>query len=345
MREARRFVFRWAFVLAFAGVAGSGAGAWAQTPVLFCASWVINAERTHVIVALDKGYFKAEGLDVDFVRGSGSGDTFRRVGIGSCRFGETAAGAAILGRAQGVRGKLVAIHGSRMEETVYFFTGSGIQSPKDLEGKRLAGGPKQSSNVLMFSVLARVNGIDLSKVQMVHGSPGAVIPSLGAGQADAALSYYRSRTAFEKVAQQAGKELRWMRFVDHGLDLYQDGITASDETIAKQGDLIIKFLRGLYRGIANALNDPEGAVDIYMKHYPGQSREFSLRTLRLTQEGLFDKHYAKEGFGRINREKMASTLRTTLEAYGAQHTLTPEDVMTNRFIDQLPRDLRFPKKG
>ena len=51
--------------------------------------------------------------------------------------------------------------------------------------------------------------------------------------------------------------------------------------------MIARFLRGLYRGIAETLRDPEGATDIFIKGYPTESREFSLQTIRLTQEGLF----------------------------------------------------------
>lgn len=344
MGRLRRSLFLWPPAAAWVLLGWTSMGALAQTPITFCASWVINSQRAHVIVAIEKGYFKTEGLDVNFVRGSGSGDTFRRVGIGNCLFGEATAGAAVLGRANNIRAKLIAMQSHKLEETLFFFADSGIQSPKDLEGKRITGGPKQSSNVLMFPIFGRLNGIDLSKVQMVYMNPASVIPSQGAGAVDASIGFYRARAAYEKAARQAGKQLRWIRYADAGMDLYQDGVTASDETIANQGDLIVRFLRGLFRGIVFTLQNPEEAVDIYMKRYPGESREFSLQTVRLTQESLFDKHYDKDGYGHMNREKMANTLRVTLEAHGKQPGLTLQDVMTNQFIDRLPRELRFPRR-
>jgi NitT/TauT family transport system substrate-binding protein len=318
-------------------------GLGAQTKTTFCASWIINVERAYAIAALDKGFFKAQGLDVDYVRGYGSGDTFKRVGTGGCDIAETAAGPVVLGRAKALMAKLVAMQSHKFEESLYFFADSGVQTPKDLLGRRVTGGPKASSNTQMFPIFARANGIDPSKVEMVYMTADATIPALASGKVDAAVGYHRTRPSYEKAARQAGKKLQLIIWADHGLDLYSGGITASDETIAKKGDFILRFLRGMFEGMAWSLKNPEATIDLYVKKHPEFDKETGLETFRLVQDFWFDSYYPKEGLGHMNREKMVKTIRVTLEAAEVQASLTPEDVMTNEFVDRLPRQLRFPK--
>lgn len=318
-------------------------GLGAQTKTTFCASWIINVERAYAIAALEKGFFKAQGLDVDYVRGYGSGDTFKRVATGSCDIAETAAGPVVLGRAKGLMAKLVAMQSHKFEESLYFFANSGIRAPKDLLGKRVTGGPKASSNTQMFPIFARANGIDPSKVEMVFMGADATIPALAAGKVDATVGYHRTRPSYEKAAKQAGKELRMIVWADHGLDLYSGGITAPDEAIAKKGDFILRFLNGMFQGMAWSLKNLEGTIDLYGKKYPEFDKATGLETFRLVQDFWFDSYYQKEGLGLMNREKMAKTMQVTLEAAGVQAALRPEDVMTNEFVDRLPRELRFPR--
>ena len=343
MRTVRQTVLVFALAAALTLMAWPGSQALAQKKTTFCASWIINAERAMHIISVEKGYFKAEGLDVNYIRGFGSGDTFKRLGAGACDIAETAAGAVVLGRVKGIPAKLVAMQSHKLEETLYYFVGSGIKSPKDLEGKRVTGGPKAASNTLMFPLFARANGIDSSKVQLLYMSPAVKISSFAAGKVDAVVSYHRSLPSYEKAAGQVGKKLKIMLFADHGIDIYSQGITASDKAIATRGDFVHRFLRAIFRGMADSLRDPEGTVDLYLKKIPGASRKLSLQTFRLVQDFWFDSHYKKGGVGHINRKKMAETIRLTLGSRGMKTSLTPDDFMTNQFIDRLPRELRFPR--
>ncbi|MBI2880163.1 MAG: ABC transporter substrate-binding protein [Candidatus Tectomicrobia bacterium] len=344
MGRESKTIRRMAIAATLAVLIGSETRALAQAAATYCAAWIISPSYAPLVAAVEKGFFKAEGLDVKYVRGHGSSDTFKRVGLGSCDIGQAAAGAAVLGRAKGVRGKLVAMMSHKLEETLYFFADSGIHSPKDLEGKRVTGGPKASSNSLMFPLFARANGVDASKVQMVYMTPGAVISSLASGKVDATIAYHRMVPNYEKAAGQIGKKIKMIVWADNGLDLYSEGIVASDENIATKGDLIVRFLRGQFRGMADSLRDPEGAVELLVKRHPGHSPQASLANLRLVQEFWFDRLYEKEGLGHINPRKMAGSIEATLKVSGIEKTLAPEDVMTNQFIDQLPRELRFPRK-
>ena len=76
-----------ALVCAFAIAAGMAATGQAQTPVKFTLDWRFEGPAAPFTVALDKGYFKAEGLDVTIDTGNGSRESIPRVASGTYDIG------------------------------------------------------------------------------------------------------------------------------------------------------------------------------------------------------------------------------------------------------------------
>ena len=65
---------------------GAGTAA-AQTPVKFALDWKFEGPAAPYFVAIDKGYYKAEGLDVTIHQGNGSVEGINRVASGTYAFG------------------------------------------------------------------------------------------------------------------------------------------------------------------------------------------------------------------------------------------------------------------
>ncbi|MFP3710652.1 ABC transporter substrate-binding protein, partial [Paraburkholderia sp. SIMBA_009] len=62
-------------------------GAHAETPVKFTLDWKFEGPAAGFLLALDKGYFKAEGLDVTIDSGNGSVEAIPRVATGAYQMG------------------------------------------------------------------------------------------------------------------------------------------------------------------------------------------------------------------------------------------------------------------
>jgi NitT/TauT family transport system substrate-binding protein len=78
--------------LALRGIAAAAAcaivmAAHAQVPVKFALDWRFEGPAAPYFVAIDKGYYKAEGLDVSIDSGSGSVEGINRVASGTYAFG------------------------------------------------------------------------------------------------------------------------------------------------------------------------------------------------------------------------------------------------------------------
>lgn len=316
----------------------------AQDKVTFCEAWTIYGRHAPTVAGIARGIFRAEGIEVTHHRGFGSGDTFKRVATATCDYGEAGAGPAALGRVKGIKAKLIAMPMAKFTESTYYFAESGINAPKDIEGKRLTGGPKASSDILMWPIFARANGIDPSKVEVVYMDAGAKPAALGAGKVDVVIDFYSQLPRYEKVAKEIGKKLVTLIWADHGLDLYSNGVIASDETVTKKKDLTLRLLRAYYKGQIWAYQNREAAIDLFLKKYPEQDRAGALQAQDLYFWHFFDGITDKEGFGKINREKMARTIQVTLESSEIKERLAPEELYTNEFVDRLARELLFFKK-
>lgn len=316
----------------------------APTKVRFCAAWIVYGQDAFITAGIDRGNFKAEGLDVDFVRGFGSGDSYKRAGTGECDIGTAGAGPAALGRAQGIKAKEIMMQTAKFMETLFYFAETGIKTPKDLEGRKITGGPKASSDILMFPIFAKANGIDMSKVQVLYMEAGVKPPSLGAGAVDVTIDFHSNRPRYAKVAKQAGKTLVSLLWADQGVDLYTNGLVASDENIAKRKDQIQRFLRAFYKALDWGFKNREAAMDLFLKRYPEQGRADSLEALDIHFMHYFDENTDKNGVGHMDREKMARTIQITLESSGVKTKVAPEDLYTNEFVEKLPKELRFFNK-
>ena len=146
----------------FGLVLGLGVSAHSAEKVGFQNYWVVTANVGPILTALEHGYYKAEGLDVDFPVGKGSAHAIQMVAAGKMDFGISDFGAMALAISRGVPVKGIFCYLQRSPLGVITQTKAGIKTPKDLEGKRLAFAPADSG-WLLFPVFAKVNGVDMKK--------------------------------------------------------------------------------------------------------------------------------------------------------------------------------------
>jgi len=162
----------------------------AQAPrkLVFALNWFAVGDHAAYWVALDKGYYKARGLDVELQNSKGSGDSIAKVDTGRADLGLADAVVVIPRIAQGARIKIVGAVFDNTPLNIWTRKDTGISRPKDLEGKLLAAPPGDSQRQL-FPAFAKVNGLDASKVRWLNIEPAAKFVALAEKRADAVPDY------------------------------------------------------------------------------------------------------------------------------------------------------------
>ncbi|MFQ5913791.1 MAG: ABC transporter substrate-binding protein [Nitrospinota bacterium] len=314
-----------------------------RTKIRFAENWVLSGEHIGEFVALDKGWYSTEGVDIEIRRGHGAVDTFKRVTAGDLDIGRSVMVSVALGRAQGAKAKIVQMAMHISPYGLAYLKGVGIKKPKDLEGRMVAI-PSGSSVLQFWPAFAKVNGINLKKTPIIHMGPAALVPSLASAKVEATDAWLNSLPAFEEAAAQQGHQVGFFLWSDFGLsDMYGAAFVASDATIQKRPEMVQKFVRATVRGISWALANPKGAVDIFMKHNPGRKRSIIEAQWKYMQRLSLDDHFKKEGMGYVNSEKMVRALKLVEQYVGLKNPVKAEDLYTNGFVSNVPREWRFPK--
>src|SRR5262249_35064833 len=145
----------------------------AETPVKFSLDFKIQGPAGLFLLGIDKGYYKAAGLDVEVDPGISSVDTIGRLTSGNYDMGFADLSTLIQFREQHPNKPLKAVFivFNRPPFAVIARKSRGIVQPKDLEGKKL-GAPAADISFSQWKIFARANNVDTSKVMIENiGQP------------------------------------------------------------------------------------------------------------------------------------------------------------------------------
>jgi ABC-type nitrate/sulfonate/bicarbonate transport system substrate-binding protein len=231
------------------------------TPLTFMAGFKPQANLPFVgaYVAKDKGYFEANGLDVTIKHSAGGGEHVQLLVTGVVQVTTVDAANLLQRRAEpGLPLISIALIGQKGQQAFAALTTSGIESPKDWEGKLV--GYKGTPPPDIFALLAAADA-DAGQVNLVN--VGFDPRVLSQGQVDV-YPLFKSNEPY--LLQQWGYELTLWDAADYGVPtLGLAYVTSADYLATNQRELAL-FLRSVLQGIAYAEANPEGAVQIVMRY-------------------------------------------------------------------------------
>jgi NitT/TauT family transport system substrate-binding protein len=295
--------------------------------VNFITDFGYYGRHAYFFVALDKGYYQAEGLNIQILRGQGSADAIRKVGAGAATVGFADAGSLVLARGNdGVPVKLVSITYALPPQAIFALEGSGINVPKDLEGRTVAD-TAASSNRLMFGTYAAAAGIDASKVKWENADGGALPSLLATGRVDAIGQFVVGQPILE--AATGPKKLVRLAYKDAGLTYYGSGLIAAEDTIAQRPEVVKSFVRATIKGMQDAFAAPSEAAEILHKYH----REIDVKAAQ--EEVTLVRELAVvpgRKLGLIDLARIKSTIEVMSHTFTLQHPVTPEALCAPDFV-------------
>ena len=327
----KRFAAAVAAVLVLAS-AGAPVAQPAQK-LVFALNWFAVGDHAAYWVALDKGYYKSRGLEVELQNSKGSGDSIAKVDTGRADIGLADAVVVIPRVAQGAKIKIVGAVFDNTPLNIWTRKDTGITKPKDLEGKTLAAPPGDSQRQL-FPAFAKVNGVDASKITWLTIEPAAKFVALAEKRADAVPDYTTGQPFWEKAV---GKDnLVSMPWHLYGFDTYSMSIMASEKTLAERPKALRDFLAASYTGWRDVMADPKAALEIFKRRVPDIDVTLIEPNLMLGLELMRTERYAKNGIGWMDRGKMCGTVEF-INTYmpDMPRKVGCDEVFTNDFLTKI----------
>lgn len=307
------------FVATLWAIAAMGPALADETPISIRFSWKLKGEYAPFYVAQDQGYFAEEGLKVSLGPGSGAQGALAAVEQGQ----ETATFApAVFGLqavSKGLKVKIIALYHPGTPMAFISHPGNPINSPKDLEGKKLAHSVGDTASDFL-PVFCQANKIDCSKITMVSMNFKAIMPSFLAKEVDATAAY---RTNDIPVLEAKGVKLVVLDLPKHGLSVPGGSLITSDKQIAEKPKALKGLLRALGRGYRFAQKDPAAAAKIMKKHWDTTlSDDVVTEQVKQTVDAVPD--YGGKPVGWIDSDVFGESLQQIKDA-GKIETILPLD--------------------
>lgn len=287
-----------------------------------------NGRHAYFYVALDKGYYKAEGLDVTILRGQGSADAIKKVASGAAAFGFADAGSLVLARGNDkVPVKMVAVVYATPPQAIFTLADSGIKTPKDLEGKTLAD-TASSSVRLLFPAFAEAAGIDAAKVTWVAADGAALSSILATKRADGIGQFLVGEPLVEKAT--APNRVTALAYKDAGLNFYSNGLIASEDVIAKDPAMVRGFVRATLKGMKEAFANPAEAAEIMHKYQKQIDPAVIEGEMKLVEKLAT---VPGQPLGKIDPARVKQTVDVVAKYFTLNAPVDPKDVAVTSFVE------------
>ena len=219
---------------------------------------------------------------------------------------------------------------------------SPIKTLKDVVGHTM-GTPAGGSAGQLFAPLAKINGIDPAKVSITNMQPNLQEQMLLNGQVDfSAVFTVTSYINLIGMKVDPDKDIRWIFFADHGVDLYSNGIMVSQKLLKEKPKAVAGLVRALNRAIIETAGATDAAIASMVKIEPLMNATLEKQRLVYAFKTHFVTPETDEiGVGDIKEERMAKAIKLLAETYGLANVPTVASVFDRSFLP--PKDARVLK--
>jgi len=291
--------------------------AWAQTPVKFSLDWKFEGPAAPFLVAIDKGYFKAEGLDVTIDTAGGSLEPLNRVASGTYDMGIGDINSLIKFRDANPNVPLKAIFMfyNRPPFSIVSRKSRGVTTPKELEGKKL-GAPAPDGAYAQWKIFVKANNIDADKVKIENVGFPVREPMLAAGQVDAITGFSFSSYINLKDRGVPADDIVVMLMSDYGVNLYGNTVIVNPKFAAEKPEAVKKFLNALVKGLKDTVKSPETAVESVIKRNDVAKKDVELERLKMAiKDNIVTPEVKANGFGGVDADRLDKSIEQIAITY------------------------------
>ncbi len=289
--------------------------------------WTPNTNHTGLYVAMDQGYYKEAGLEVEIIQPAG-GTAEQLVAADQAQFGISYQESVTFARLQGI--PIVSIASIIQHNTSGFASlkEKGIETPQDFEGKKYGGWGSPVEEATLKALMDKY-GADVRKVEIITSGD---VDFFAASEQDVDFAWiFEGWTGIE--ARIKGIDLNYIDLgqENEALDYYTPIIITNEQNINENPDLVRSFMAATTKGYEYAVKNPEESAEILLSHAPELDRELVVES----QKFLSDKYLAEAETWGIQREEVWERYTNWLyENELIDEKINVKEAFTNDFLPE-----------
>lgn len=323
------------FVGVVAAVAGlSVTPALAQdTKLTFMLDFISLGRHAPWYVALDKGFFAEEGLNVEILPSKGTADAIRGVVTGLAPVGLIDVPSLVAAGPAASEIKIVASAYVEAPYCVYSLNpGANITSADQLVGLKF-GSSSASFLPQIWRAIMTMNDLDPETLEVVNVDAAARVPMLAAGQIEGVDQFIMAAPSIKRAAPD--KEPVCLFAPDLGLDIYSNSIGFNKSFLEANPDTAKAFVRAALKGWQYTMANRDEAAQIMTGMVESLDLEIVREEIDLLERIALNDDVAAHGFGYIDAEKMARTVAFINDNVEIEGTpLTADDVFAAGYLPE-----------
>lgn len=288
--------------------------------------WYPNAVHSFIYVAMEKGYYAEEGLNVNVRFPANTNDAMTLTAAGQADAGlyyQTNTISTIAN--QGVPVKVIGTVVQHPLNIVMSMKDSGINTAADLKGKVL-GYPGTPDNEVFVKAMMENSGLTFEDVTM-QDVGFDLNTALITGNVDAVIGAYINHEYPTLI--QEGYDVTYFDITEEGIPDYEELVLVTGEKqLEEESDKLAAFIRASKKGFEDVKNDPQAALEILLKNQDEANYHLDADIEKASMDILLPLMYSDtQDFLDVNVQSWEDTINWLDEQGMLQNGITAEDIL------------------
>jgi NitT/TauT family transport system substrate-binding protein len=286
--------------------------------------WVHQAQFAGFYTAVEKGFYKEAGLDVEIRPGGADFPSVQMIASGTEHFGVTGADQILMAREKGVPVTALSAIYRKTPFVLFSLKDSGITKMEDLVGQKI--GVKLGGNEeLTYRAMVKNAGIDGSKVEEMPAKYD--LSPLLSGQVKAWPGYVINEVL---AVQELGNEVNIIQPSDYDINFYADTLFTTEDIIKRDPEMVKSFVQASMKGWSYAIENPEEAAEFGLKYGDKLELDHEVSMMKASIPLLEPENLP---LGKMDTEAWDVLQKNLIELDFLKKEQNLDDVFSNEFIE------------
>lgn len=316
----------------------------APTNVNLTLDWIVQGTHAPFFIAEQSGAFAKENLAVKVDPGPGGTNICVNVAGGAYQFGLVDLPTMIKFDAQNPGTPLIAVYMYFDDSPLAIVShkSAGINTPADLQGKRIAGGPGITvhDTISVLFKAAHVTGVEPVWVSV---APQLFGPLFKRNEVDGIGGFTNSQIPNTLEMGYKMADLNVLRYSDFGANFYGLALVTTRKYADDHPDVVRGLVEAVNSGVKQVIADPGKGLAVLAARDPMMNLPIEKIRLDIAL-GLIDTaHVRKDGLSSVIQDRLHETIDAVTAAYDLGSTPAADTVYTDKFLPPLAERMLPPK--